>query len=78
MDEVFADPHVLARQMMIEVPTPDGGSVKQVGIAAKFSETPGKVRTTAPARGEHTDAVLLEGGLSEDEVQSLRESGAAG
>lgn len=78
MDEVFSNPHVLARQMMIEVPTPDGGSVKQVGIAAKFSETPGGVRSTAPARGEHTDAVLREGGLSEDEVKALRDSGAAG
>jgi crotonobetainyl-CoA:carnitine CoA-transferase CaiB-like acyl-CoA transferase len=76
--EVFADPHVLARGMMIEVPHPTLGSVKQVGIAPKFSETPGAVRSTAPARGEHTDAVLLEGGLSEDEVRSLRESGAAG
>jgi crotonobetainyl-CoA:carnitine CoA-transferase CaiB-like acyl-CoA transferase len=78
MDEVFANPHVLARQMMIEVPTPDGGSVKQVGIAAKFSETPGAVRSTAPARGEHTDEVLREGGLSEAEVKALRDSGAAG
>jgi crotonobetainyl-CoA:carnitine CoA-transferase CaiB-like acyl-CoA transferase len=78
LDEVFANPHVLAREMMIEVEHPELGKVKQVGIAAKFSETPGAVRSTSPARGAHTDEVLREGGLSEAEVRALRESGAAG
>ncbi|HVP04587.1 MAG TPA: CaiB/BaiF CoA-transferase family protein [Dehalococcoidia bacterium] len=78
LDEVFANPHVQARQMMIELDHPELGKVKQVGIAAKFSETPGAVRSTAPARGEHTDAVLLEFGFSEAEVAALREAGAAG
>jgi alpha-methylacyl-CoA racemase len=52
--------------------------VKQVGIAPKFSDTPGAVRSTAPARGEHTDAVLKEFGFSDAEVAALREAGVAG
>jgi crotonobetainyl-CoA:carnitine CoA-transferase CaiB-like acyl-CoA transferase len=78
LDEVFANPHVLSRQMMIEVDHPELGKVKQVGIAAKFSETPGGVRSFSPARGQHTDAVLKEFGFSEAQVADLREAGAAG
>jgi crotonobetainyl-CoA:carnitine CoA-transferase CaiB-like acyl-CoA transferase len=78
LDEVFDNPHVQARQMMIEVEHPELGKVKQVGIAPKFSDTPGAVRSTAPARGEHTDAVLKEFGFSDAEVAALREAGVAG
>ena len=75
MDEVFANPHVQARQMEIEVEHPTLGKVKQVGIAPKFSETPGSVRRTGPERGEHTDEVLRESGFSDAEVAALREAG---
>lgn len=78
LDEVFTNPHVQARQMMIEVDHPELGRVKQVGIGPKFSDTPGAVRSTAPARGEHTDSVLIEFGFSDAEVAALREAGAAG
>lgn len=78
MDEVFADPHVLHRQMVVEVDHPTLGKVRQVGIAAKLSDTPGSIRRTGPERGEHTDEVLREAGLSDAEVAALREAGAAG
>jgi alpha-methylacyl-CoA racemase len=78
MDETFADPHVQAREMVIEVDHPEFGKVKQVGIGPKFSETPGGVHRTGPSRGEHTDEVLAEAGLSGDEIAALREAGAAG
>jgi crotonobetainyl-CoA:carnitine CoA-transferase CaiB-like acyl-CoA transferase len=78
LDEVFEDPHTQAREMMIEVDHPEFGKVKQVGIGPKFSETPGRVRSTAPIRGTHTDEVLREAGFSEAEVAALREAGAAG
>jgi len=78
MDEVFEDPHTQAREMMIEVDHPEFGKVKQVGIGPKFSDTPGKVRSTAPMKGANTDEVLREAGFSDEEVSVLREAGAAG
>lgn len=45
LDEVFADPQVLHRKMVIEVEHPTEGKIKQVGIAFKLSDTPGKVRS---------------------------------
>jgi crotonobetainyl-CoA:carnitine CoA-transferase CaiB-like acyl-CoA transferase len=72
LDEVFQDPHVLARQMLVEVEHPTLGKVKQVGVGPKFSDTPGAVRTTAPMPGQHTDEVLREAGFTAAEIEALK------
>ncbi len=78
VDEVFADPHVQARGMVAEVEHPEFGTVRQVGVGPKFSETPGSVRKTAPRRGEHTEEVLREAGYTAEEIAELKAAGAAG
>jgi alpha-methylacyl-CoA racemase len=75
-DEVFSDPQVLHRQMVIEVEHPTLGKIKQVGIAPKLSGTPGKVRTLSPLPGEHTDEILQGLGYKREEIESLRQEGA--
>ncbi len=77
-DEVFADPHVQARGMIAEVEHPQFGKVRQVGVAPKFSETPGAVRSTAPGRGQHTDDLLREAGYSDAEIAEMRSASVAG
>ncbi len=77
-DEVFNDPQVLHRQMVIEVEHPSLGKVKQIGIAPKLSDTPGEVRTLSPLFGEHTDEVLGELGYSQKEIENLRREGVIG
>ncbi len=57
-DEVFTDPHVLARDMYVETRHPKAGAFKTIGVPLKFSETPGAVRRPAPMLGEHTADVL--------------------
>ena len=74
-DEVFCDPQVLHRQMVIEVEHPTLGKVKQVGIAPKLSNTPGKVRSLSPLSGEHTDEILQELGYKRKEIENLRQQG---
>lgn len=78
MDEVFDDPHVQARGMIAEVHHPEFGTVRQVGVGPKFSDTPGSVRSTAPKRGEHTEELLREAGLTEDEIVEMKAAGSAG
>ena len=78
LDEVFDDPHVQARNMVVELDHPEFGKVKQVGVGPKFSDTPGAVRKTAPRRGEDTDTLLAEAGYSGAEIAALREAGVAG
>jgi crotonobetainyl-CoA:carnitine CoA-transferase CaiB-like acyl-CoA transferase len=76
MAEVFADPHVLAREMLVELPHPTLGSVRLPGVPLKFSATPATARSAPPLRGQHTRAVLTEQlGLSESEVAELAADG---
>jgi crotonobetainyl-CoA:carnitine CoA-transferase CaiB-like acyl-CoA transferase len=74
-DEVFSDPQVLHRKMVIEVEHPTLGKIKQVGIAPKLSSTPGKVRSLSPFSGEHTDEILQELGYKRKEIENLRQQG---
>lgn len=77
MDRVVTDPHNVARGMVVEVDSPVG-KVKQIGVGAKLSDTPGQVRTTAPIIGQHTNDVLKAIGYDEAKIAALRESGAVG
>jgi crotonobetainyl-CoA:carnitine CoA-transferase CaiB-like acyl-CoA transferase len=78
LDEVLRDPHVRHRKMVIEVDHPKLGKVKQVGIAPKFSKTPGEVKHTGPLPGQHTEEILAGLGYSSYEIDWLREKGALG
>jgi len=57
-DEVFTDPHVLARDMYVPTEHVKAGLFKTIGVPVKMSETPGSVRRAAPALGQHTDEIL--------------------
>jgi crotonobetainyl-CoA:carnitine CoA-transferase CaiB-like acyl-CoA transferase len=75
LDEALADPHNVARGMVIELDHPRFGVIKQVGIPTKFSDTPGAVRSPAPLPGQDTDAVLGALGYSAEQIASLRVGG---
>ncbi|MFC1980881.1 CaiB/BaiF CoA transferase family protein [Chloroflexota bacterium] len=76
IDELTSDPHVLDRQMVMQVCHPVLGNAKQVGIATKLSNTPGKIRFLAPILGEHTKEVLLELGYTGERIEKLDRAGA--
>ena len=63
--QVFQDPQVLAREMVVEVEHPTLGSIKALGSPIKMSATPPDVRRRAPLLGEHTQEILLEIGLGD-------------
>ena len=76
LDEVFEDPQVRAREMVLDLNHPECGTVKQVGIPFKLSDTPGAVRTFAPLAGEHTAEILQSLGYGSQEVARLDQAGA--
>jgi len=71
-DEVFDDPQVKHRNMLIEIEDPRVGKTKQVGIPIKFSETPGSVRSLGPCLGQHTEAVMKALGYNDEDIAQLR------
>lgn len=75
--EAAADPQNVHRQMAIEAGEIDGEIVRQVGIGPKFSDTPGSVRSLGATVGQHTDQILAELGMSQEEIARMKESGAA-
>jgi crotonobetainyl-CoA:carnitine CoA-transferase CaiB-like acyl-CoA transferase len=77
MDRVVTDPHNVARNMVVEVDSPVG-KVKQIGVGAKLSDTPGQVRGTSPLIGQHTDEILRSLGYDEGKIGELRSSGTVG
>jgi crotonobetainyl-CoA:carnitine CoA-transferase CaiB-like acyl-CoA transferase len=59
-DEVYTNPQILARDMVVETNHPVTGPFRTMGVTVKLSDTPGSVRRAAPRLGEHTDEVLNE------------------
>ncbi len=75
---VFADPHLAARGLFVDLPHPTLGSVRAIGSPVHMSGTPPVMRRAAPGLGEHTRAVLAEAGLATELIDRLFASGAAG
>ncbi len=77
LEQVFADPHVQARGVVVEMPHaagPDG--VKVIANPVRLSETPPDYRLPPPMLGQHTEEVLrgrLQ--LSDERLASLRQAG---
>lgn len=73
--EVHRDPQVQANGYVADVDMGNGVVVPLVTSPVQFDEAPGRP-TRAPEHGEHTEAVLLELGLSWDDITALKGGGA--
>jgi len=71
--DVFSDPQVLHRQMLLEMPHPTLKSIKQTGLPLKFSATPGGLDRHPPLLGEHNREILEDLGYSAAAVERLVE-----
>jgi crotonobetainyl-CoA:carnitine CoA-transferase CaiB-like acyl-CoA transferase len=77
--ELIEEPHLNARGAFEEVTHPEVGRHPYVGMYAKFSRTPGHIRSPAPRLGEHNRLVLGDMlGLSSEEIARLEELGVVG
>ncbi len=62
LDQVFRDPQVLARDMVMSMahPLAGKGAVDLIANPIKMSDTPPRYRRPPPTLGQHTDEVLAE------------------
>jgi crotonobetainyl-CoA:carnitine CoA-transferase CaiB-like acyl-CoA transferase len=75
--DIFSDPHVAAREMIVEVDHPTGPTgvpavARLAGVPVKLTATPGSVRRRAPLLGEHSDLVLAQFGVPPEDIAALR------
>ncbi|NLE73871.1 MAG: CoA transferase [Actinobacteria bacterium] len=75
IDQVFSDPQILAREMLVTMPHPTLGEVRMAGNAIKLSDNPVSYRRHPPLLGEHTEEVLGEFGHTKEEIRVLRSEG---
>lgn len=73
MDGALDHPQVRHREMVVDRPHPVLGTVSLLGLPVKFSETPGDVHRIPPGLGEHTDEILREVGMTDGDLNRLRE-----
>jgi formyl-CoA transferase len=72
--EVLADPHLRARDMIVEVKHPGRGSYLTVGNPIKLAASPTTIGPS-PLLGEHRDEILRELGYTDADIKEMREKG---
>ena len=71
ISQIMADPHVTAREMVVEYPDEELGVIPMHGVVPPLSETPGGVRLPAPKLGENNEEILTSLGLTKDDLTRL-------
>ena len=72
--DVSSDPHVVAREAVIEIAHPTIGKMRVPRQGASFSDEKNVQPSAAPAYGEHTDEILSDIGFDPNEISHLRNS----
>src|SRR2546425_1303106 len=73
--EVLSDPHLRARDMIVEIEHPVRGRYVTAGNPIKLSASPTTI-SAAPLLGQHRREVLKELGYSDDDINALEADGS--
>ncbi|WP_040977878.1 CaiB/BaiF CoA transferase family protein [Oceanobacillus jeddahense] len=71
--QIYEDPHYIERESFVNIVDEDLGNMKLPNVFAKFSRTPGEVKTTGPQKGEHNEEIFQNlFGFSAEELAELK------
>ena len=75
IDQFVADRHVQERQIVVDLPDEELGSVTMHNVVPRLSATPGALRRPAPKFGEHTAEILARVGIAAADLARLLSEG---
>jgi crotonobetainyl-CoA:carnitine CoA-transferase CaiB-like acyl-CoA transferase len=75
MADLLANEHLRVRDFFVRCVHPEAGTIELPGAPTKIGQEPYTLRRPAPRLGQHTEEVLAEAGLSNDEIARLRADG---
>ena len=79
IEQMLEDPHVNAREIIMEVDHPAAGKVRSPRFPVKLSKSPADSSKPAPTLGQHNEEVLVQLlGYTKEQVDDLRKSGVIG
>jgi crotonobetainyl-CoA:carnitine CoA-transferase CaiB-like acyl-CoA transferase len=78
IDQFMADPHVIAREILVDLPDDAMGYLPMHNVIPRLSATPGRLRRPAPPLGQHTAEILGALGLDRAELEGLARDGIIG
>lgn len=70
--DVDKDPQVQHLQAFTEIEHPKAGKIKVTNIPFRMSATPGSINRPSPLIGEHSEEILREIGLTDDQIAQLK------
>jgi crotonobetainyl-CoA:carnitine CoA-transferase CaiB-like acyl-CoA transferase len=77
LEDLATDPHLQATGFWQFVDHPTEGRLRMPSFPVNFSATPASIDRHAPRLGEHTEELLRQAGLSDEDIAVLTQSGAA-
>ena len=74
-EQIMNDPHIKARQMVVDIEHPKIGPMKTLGLPIKSTGDLTTIRHPAPWLGQHSAQVLRGLGYGEAEIETLFRDG---
>jgi crotonobetainyl-CoA:carnitine CoA-transferase CaiB-like acyl-CoA transferase len=65
IEQFMADPHVRAREILVDLPDKQMGTIPMHNVVPRLSDSPGAIRSPAPELGEHTAEVFKRFGIED-------------
>jgi crotonobetainyl-CoA:carnitine CoA-transferase CaiB-like acyl-CoA transferase len=75
IEQIMQDPHFREREIIVDLPDEEMGTVPMHNITPRLSGTPGGFARPAPALGQHNSEILGRIGIDEDELAKLKDNG---